>query len=290
MPMEITMENTVFFYDNFLEEPFRLALESGTLIQVSELCLKPGGKINFHVQVCDEITVALSGRSTVYSGGEQSRLSAGQIHYVKKGISHEIKADENFRYICIGFEPNHNDENIAPFLKLTSDKSSFILKDNSDVKKLSEMLLDEFYSAEDNRRVMINMYLSQILILISRLASDKQKNQTVKRPDFTLYSIMRLIDMEYMNIKGVKDVAKRLSYSECYISHLFRQKLDMTVKEYILKKKLDAAALILRDKKMTVTEAAEYLGFSSAHTFAIAFKRCFGVSPLVYKQQKNDDL
>ena len=284
------MHNTLFLYDNFYDESARLRLPVGTVYQAAELCITTGGDINLHNQICDEITVVLSGSGRIVSGDEQAVISGGQVHYIKKGVNHAIAADDNFRYICIGFELNRDSEDTRDFLNVFSEKNSLILNDNGIIRQLSELLLGEVYNMTDKWETMINMYLCQILISLLRLEKSTQVNVEKKRPDFTVYSVIRLIDTEYMNIKSVGDIARRLSYSEYYISHLFRKKLDMTIKEYVLGKKLAAAPMLLTDKNMTVGETAEYLGFSSTHTFSTAFKKRFGISPMRYKQQKNDSL
>ena len=152
------MHDTLFSYDNFYDESLRLRLPVGIVYQAAELCLKIGGEINLHNQVCDEITVVLSGNGRIISGDEQTRISGGQVHYIKKGVNHAIAADDNFRYICIGFELNRDSEDTRDFLNVFSEKNSLILNDNGIIRQLSELLLGEVYNMTDKWKTMINMY------------------------------------------------------------------------------------------------------------------------------------
>ena len=47
----------------------------------------------------------------MYSDGVCEDIGAGQIHFIKKGCAHKIEVyhDEDFRYICIGYNRNNND-------------------------------------------------------------------------------------------------------------------------------------------------------------------------------------
>ena len=59
--------------------------------------------------------------------------------------------------------------------------------------------------------------------------------------------------------------------------------MHITVKEYLMQKKIQMAAKLLEDSSMTVTEIGEHLSFASLHSFGIAFKRHMGVSPREYR-------
>ena len=63
---------------------------------------------------------------------------------------------------------------------------------------------------------------------------------------------------------------------------------DMTVKEYLMRKKLTTAATLLESSSMTVSEIAEQLNFSSLHAFGQAFRRYMGASPSQYRQQSEE--
>ena len=62
--------------------------------------------------------------------------------------------------------------------------------------------------------------------------------------------------------------------------------MNLTLKEYLMQKKLFAAAELLENSGMTVSEIADQLGFSSPHTFSLAFKRGFALSPAAYRKSR----
>ncbi|MBR2473539.1 MAG: PocR ligand-binding domain-containing protein [Clostridia bacterium] len=65
---------------------------------------------------------------------------------------------------------------------------------------------------------------------------------------------------------------------------LFRQNFNMTVKEYILEKKLDKAKLLLKTTKHSVTDIAEMTGFPDYNNFIQRFKARIGITPLRYRK------
>ena len=58
----------------------------------------------------------------------------------------------------------------------------------------------------------------------------------------------------------------------------------MSIKEYVIKKKLQAAAQMLKTTNLSIVELSEYLNFSSPHTFSQAFKKYYLMSPSEYKK------
>ena len=82
-----------------------------------------------------------------------------------------------------------------------------------------------------------------------------------------------------MRIANVKQVSDVLSYSEYYLSHVFKEKMDMTMKDYLMQKKIMTAIELLKESNMCISEISEQLHFSSLHSFGVAFKRYMGMSP-----------
>jgi len=277
-----------FSYDHLLSE-MKIVVPAGELFQVSELSVIRNGEIAEHEQYCDEITYAVSGKAKIYSGDECEEISGGQVHYIKSGIKHKIIADENsnFRYICIGFNPNADHADIGSYFIMRSETSSFIKNDDGSIRRLTELMLNEFYVEDENNNIMINLYLSQILISLSRIYKGNagyMNKKSTSTSNYAVYNALRYIDREYIYITSVKSVAKELSYSEYYLSHIFSRKVGMSIKEYIVKKKLQTATQMLKTTNLSIGEISDYLNFSTHHTFRQAFKKVYSVNPSEYRK------
>lgn len=283
------LSNTIFMYDPLVVDK-KLILETFEFYQVSELSLIQGGEIPEHVQWCNELTYAVSGNAKIFSDGEITEISSGQIHYIKKGVKHKIVAgnDSNFRYICIGFLIKEDHNEAKELLEILKDKNSFIVRDTYKIKPLFDLMVDECYINDENTKKMLDLYIKQILFSVKRAVCGKavlDKRTSSSTSNLAVYNTVKYIDRHYLHITNVKQISEALSYSEFYISHLFKEKMDMSMKEYLMQKKMTAAAEILPKNELTVGGVSEYLGFSSVHTFSHAFKRYFGMSPTEYKSK-----
>lgn len=281
-----------YSYDNSFSSAMYV-MPIGEILQVSELSMLANGEVAEHDQSCDEITYAISGKAKIYSGDKVVDMQGGQIHFIKKNTTHRIVVgDENFRYICIGVNLDMDYEPIRCFTEMIHS-DSFIVNDDGNTRVLAELLINEFYFKDAQSDTMINLYLTQIFITLARILKETKKAQTERRgyshssAQFTLYHALRYIDREYINIQSVKEIAAHLSYSEFYLSHLFKEKMGMTIKEYILRKKIMKSIELLQTSNLRVDEIANYLHFGTPHAFSQAFKRIVSVSPMQFKKQND---
>ena len=81
------------------------------------------------------------------------------------------------------------------------------------------------------------------------------------------------------------DIAKSIGYSPFYVSRMFSQKMGISIVSYIRMRKLQFAFSSLQKSK-TILEVAYQYGFESHEGFTRSFKRFFGFSPKVIKDQK----
>ena len=160
----------LFFYEQNMYKG-ELRTPAAEIMQVAELAISAESEIKEHRQLCDEITYAISGKASVWSGDSCYEMSAGQIHFVKKGMCHRIAADlgENFRYCCIGFLPCEDYREISGFLEAVAGNTEFLIPDGGNVRNLLPALIDEFQTRDEESEAMVHFYFCQILIAFSPL-------------------------------------------------------------------------------------------------------------------------
>lgn len=80
-------------------------------------------------------------------------------------------------------------------------------------------------------------------------------------------------------------LAKELYLNKHYISHIFKERMNMNYKDFVNKMRVEHACSIL-EKGVQVTESAYESGFSSVRTFNRAFSKYMEMSPKAYKKMK----
>ena len=95
--------------------------------------------------------------------------------------------------------------------------------------------------------------------------------------------IMAYIETYYAAHITIDDLARRFYVSNSTISHLFKQKMGVSVYRYITQRRLIAAKTLI-GQKLPLEEISQKVGFSDYSTFYRAFKQEFGISPRQFAQ------
>lgn len=99
-------------------------------------------------------------------------------------------------------------------------------------------------------------------------------------------SCMDYIELHITSRLTVVDVAGSTGYSGYYISRLFQKETGQSLSDYIQKKKIEHAAFLLKNSRMSVRDIAAELHYSSPSHFCTLFRRERGVTPTQYRGRK----
>lgn len=80
-------------------------------------------------------------------------------------------------------------------------------------------------------------------------------------------------------------LARKLGYSEFYMSRKFKEISGMSFKDYLRARKLAFALKDIRDTKKGILEIALDYGFSSHEAFTRSFRELYGISPSEYRKK-----
>ncbi len=191
------------------------------------------------------------------------------------------------------------------FFILPNDFHKFTFFENTQIYNIS--FCEELLFADYNKKRTIektntflnvsDMRLSSILKLCDTIIELNDINQSSRR--YLLKSVLELFPRLY-NIEVVssyfgiavtfienrfkenitaRDVAAECLINEDYLNLIFKKEINLTVTDYIRKKRLHYASMLLKSSDLSVSEVAFNSGFQSIQTFNRLYKRYYGVSP-----------
>src|SRR5712671_3080616 len=88
-----------------------------------------------------------------------------------------------------------------------------------------------------------------------------------------------LIDARYRDPLDVADLAKAARLSAAHFSREFRRTFGETPHQYLLTRRLERAAALLRTTDRSVADICLTVGLRSVGSFTTSFGRTFGMSP-----------
>jgi AraC-like DNA-binding protein len=92
-----------------------------------------------------------------------------------------------------------------------------------------------------------------------------------------------LADARYFEPLGVDDMARAAGLSRAHFSRQFRRTFGESPHAYLLTRRLERAAALLRTTDRSVAEICMAVGLVSVGSFTTSFTRTFGMSPTAYR-------
>jgi AraC-like DNA-binding protein len=92
-----------------------------------------------------------------------------------------------------------------------------------------------------------------------------------------------LADARYFEPLSVSDLARTAGLSPAHFSREFRRAFGESPHSYLLTRRLERAAAMLRTTDRSVAEVCLSVGLQSIGSFTTSFTRTYGVSPTAYR-------
>jgi AraC-like DNA-binding protein len=92
-----------------------------------------------------------------------------------------------------------------------------------------------------------------------------------------------LADARYSESLDVADMARAAGLSPAHFSREFRRAFGESPHQYLLTRRLERAAALLRTTDRSVADVCLSVGLTSIGSFTTSFGRMFGMSPTVYR-------
>jgi AraC-like DNA-binding protein len=94
-----------------------------------------------------------------------------------------------------------------------------------------------------------------------------------------------LADAHYFEPLTVEDLASVAGFSRAYFIRAFRRTFGEAPHAYLLTRRLERAAALLRNTDNSITDICVSVGLSSVGSFTSSFTSTFGVSPTAYRRK-----
>ncbi len=120
-----------------------------------------------------------------------------------------------------------------------------------------------------------------LLLAFQRLAKRKQKNDTV------LSNSVRRIVHDYLHSPDLKlpFIANALKCDEAKLQEQFRKAYGVSIRQYIIEKRLERAKLFLTTTSATISEIATSVGYSSRKYLDCIFRKYDGITAAEYRRK-----
>ncbi|MDO5714722.1 MAG: AraC family transcriptional regulator [Tissierellia bacterium] len=151
---------------------------------------------------------------------------------------------------------------------------------------LNKVLYDIYHydSSPEMAKLYLLSKIYEILALISEFAQQvKEDKEPSKEDSLAIEEITRYMDEHYHFPITNETLAKIACMSESKMKKLFIKKHNMSITEYIQRKRIHAGAHLLITSHLSIKEVSRIVGYKNSSRFIELFKRYYGITPGKYR-------
>ena len=148
-----------------------------------------------------------------------------------------------------------------------------------------EILFKKAESMLKSRRQLRNAYTG------SQDQTDKvEAVEAMSDDERLLERVMKAVNRNLGNRDlTIEMLAQEIGISRVHLNRKLKEITNQTSSDFIRNLRLKQAARLLSEKKLTIAEVSDMVGFKNPGNFSTAFKQLFGMPPTEYAQQNRDE-
>lgn len=254
-----------------------------------------------HTHDFSELVVILAGHGRHQVGREVYDISTGDVFVLLGDVSHCYPETNNLSLINILYDPvtlrlpradlgavpgYHALFELEPRLRRRGHFQNRLKLGMAELGELARLIAEleaELRSRMPGARFLAIAHLMRIIGFLTRAYSQMPVAQ--RRPVSQLSELLGYMEQHYAEPLTIRELARVARMSETSLFRQFRQIMDRSPMDYLIRLRIHKAAQLLRRDQMRVKEASEAVGFSDSNYFSRQFRHVMGVSPRQYQRQ-----
>lgn len=143
----------------------------------------------------------------------------------------------------------------------------------------SSIKLNKEWFLDLSERIVYQEYGNYLALKELKLAKPSARKEALKR----LQQAKEYIDINFLQITNIKEVADHCRMSEYHFFRRFKEAFKRTPYQYITEQKMHLAKYLLQGSHYSISEIALRCNFPDVFTFSKAFKKFYGIPPSAMK-------
>ncbi|MBQ8508881.1 MAG: helix-turn-helix transcriptional regulator [Clostridia bacterium] len=264
----------------------RLMLDRETVIVTDDELMR---LITMHTHAYAELFICTEGSITLITQNGEVRLSAGELAIIPAELPHYKAAVNNDgTWYSVGILPIRRHSRGCRNLYRSiaglcyADEVSIIRRRQDICRAVADIAVSEYPTdscipALDMMRLLLKLGESDT---IRRTASEPPPSGgEINR----IAQLEHILDAHFTHDLTIEATAAQLFISPRQLTRIVKQRYGMTLHRTLLKKRVTAAARLLRESNIFAEKVGFDVGFKSKSCFYRAFREEYGMTPLEYR-------
>lgn len=253
------------------------------------------------------LLIAANGSCNYYINGAKNLLDQGKVFFISRGSTLAVKSMGKDAYPALLFFHSRLPDLVMfslqyggevllekPFDTLPYD-FSFLERIHVDAGIYSTMisLIELGAGCSSFAALQADMTIRRLfedLVMKNQEAYIQSQNIQALKASTRLEIFKRIstakdwMEANFQNSATLEDIAAIASMNSQHFLRMFKQAYAITPHQYLIDLKLKKAKRLLEDNNLTISDICQSIGFESAFSFSILFKKRFGMPPSHFRK------
>jgi len=256
---------------------------------------KKSMEFQYHSHDFHKIVIFISGNVTYHIEEKAYSLQPGDILLVGNTEIHKPKIDPDKVYerfvlwIYPDFLEKNNTEDtnlFQCFQEAKENQQHLIRLDSANVESVRRLLdrIEKAASSDEyGKDVLTKALFLQLMVIINRLYNKTGSDLEINCYNETISKVISFINSNIQHELSIDSIASAFYMNRYALMHKFKQETGSTIYDYIIKKRLAMAKILIR-KGMPISQIYQECGFNYYSSFERTFKKNIGISPREYSK------
>jgi AraC-like DNA-binding protein/mannose-6-phosphate isomerase-like protein (cupin superfamily) len=154
---------------------------------------------------------------------------------------------------------------------------------------LEHIFEESSLQAEGYEMICQGLLTSSITLIYRAIKLQHCKNET-KEAHTLAHRIKEYIDKNYKKNIKLEDIADDLFINKYYLSHVFKEQMQLTPINYLINRRMGEAKNLLVSTELKIGEIARITGYDNPNYFTLLFKKMTGETPKQFKESHRKNL
>ena len=230
------------------------------------------GDVDEHSHDFHQLVLPVTGQLDLSIDGQGGEVSAQNLAVIEAGKSHAFAGRGENHFLVLDVPESMSDyvHNLPCYLPTDEALHRYI------------RFLQAWQQSAQSSDLLASCDRQALVLLLQMLQAKKDAPQQL---DQRLHKVCQLIEVDLSNTPSVEQQAGQAAISVRQLTSLFQRYLGLSVKQYIIEKRMQKAWRLLSSTQLPIQQVADAVGYQDASAFAHRCKQSFGLSASDIRQK-----
>ena len=224
-----------------------------------------------------ELYVFFEGKANFVIEDRVYNMKPGTILLIPPGTYHYVALSEpmgEYDRLVLNFDRIFVFDELRPFLDSANNPFAWDYAKHSVLLADAERSLNTY--KHPDKSLLIQLFLNGLLMDMKYMRESANESQALNP---TVTQALAYINEHINEPLNLKMISEHVFLNQSYLSQLFTSYMKIGITDYVKQKKIYLAESMIRNERVSPTEASRRLGFSDYSTFYRLYKKYLKESP-----------